>query len=179
MTEFFKKVIKFTLKWEGGYGDDPDDAGGETNFGIAKAFYPKEDIKKLTRERAIEIYSRDYWLPAYDKIMNYKIAARIFDLHVNTGRIQAARNIQRACNQLIEKYSNTEKTPAFLAVDGKFGNMSLGTVNYFINKGRSEELYAALVSQAEKIYHMIASKGNNKKFLKGWLNRLYDNIEKV
>ncbi|MBI5843910.1 MAG: hypothetical protein HZB23_04475 [Deltaproteobacteria bacterium] len=45
---------------EGGYVNDPADPGGETRFGISRRAYPNEDIKALTRERAAEIYYRDY-----------------------------------------------------------------------------------------------------------------------
>ena len=42
----FLKCLKFTLPWEtgndpdGGYTNDPDDPGGETRWGIAKASHP-------------------------------------------------------------------------------------------------------------------------------------------
>ncbi len=32
----FEKALQFTLKWEGGYVDDPADPGGETNYGITE-----------------------------------------------------------------------------------------------------------------------------------------------
>ena len=50
------------LIWhEGGYANDPDDPGGETNWGISKRAYPNLVIKALTREQAREIYQRDFW----------------------------------------------------------------------------------------------------------------------
>ena len=57
----FDEIIDITLKHEGGYVHDPKDLGGETNFGIAKRFYPDVDIKNLTKEEAKEIYKKDYW----------------------------------------------------------------------------------------------------------------------
>ena len=58
----FSEVIEDTLSHEGGYVFDPDDLGGETNWGISKRQYPDLDIKSLTREDAIDIYYKDYWL---------------------------------------------------------------------------------------------------------------------
>ena len=57
----FEDIIEITLHHEGGYVNDPDDLGGETNFGIAKRFYPDVDIKNLTKDEASDIYRRDYW----------------------------------------------------------------------------------------------------------------------
>ena len=57
----FDEIIQITLEHEGGYVHDPTDLGGETNFGIAKRFYPDVDIKNLTEDGAKEIYKRDYW----------------------------------------------------------------------------------------------------------------------
>ena len=47
----FDEIIEVTLHHEGGYVHDPKDLGGETNFGIAKRFYPDVDIKNLTEEK--------------------------------------------------------------------------------------------------------------------------------
>jgi len=52
----FEEIIEFTLKYEGGYVNDPDDPRGETNFGISKRTYPNVDIKNLAREEVMEIY---------------------------------------------------------------------------------------------------------------------------
>ena len=57
----FDEIIELTLEHEGGYVHDPKDLGGETNFGIAKRFYPDVDIKNLTKDQAKDIYKRDYW----------------------------------------------------------------------------------------------------------------------
>jgi hypothetical protein len=61
MRERFDAALAFTLQWEGGYSCDPDDPGGETNWGISKRTYPHLDIKGLTRDDAAAIYRRDYW----------------------------------------------------------------------------------------------------------------------
>lgn len=58
----FKQMIDLILTFEGGYSFDPRDPGGETNYGISKRSYPLLNIKALTREKAVEIYYRDYYL---------------------------------------------------------------------------------------------------------------------
>jgi lysozyme family protein len=69
MLTSFDEIIEVTLHHEGGYVHDPKDLGGETNFGIAKRFYPDVDIKHIH-----------------------------FDMCVNQGYGTAVRILQRACN---------------------------------------------------------------------------------
>lgn len=81
----FDRAVAIVLRQEGGYVDHPDDPGGETNFGISKRRYPDEDIKRLTRERAIELYRRDYWVPGQCERLPERIAIAYFDACVNHG----------------------------------------------------------------------------------------------
>ena len=83
------KAIDFVLKWEGGYVHDPLDPGGETNFGISKKSYPDLDIKNLTKEQAVEIYKRDYWLATKCDTLPYPLDIIVFDTAVNMGRSRA------------------------------------------------------------------------------------------
>ena len=55
----FDHCIELVLGHEGGYVDDPNDAGGETNWGISKRAYKDVDIKNLTKEEAKAIYKKD------------------------------------------------------------------------------------------------------------------------
>jgi len=56
----FNQALKKTLVFEGGYVNDPDDPGGETNFGISKRAYPDLDIPNITDRQVRNIYWRDY-----------------------------------------------------------------------------------------------------------------------
>ena len=75
----FERAFDLLMESEGGYSDDPADPGGETNFGISKRAYPKEDIRFLTLERAKEIYKRDYWDAIRADDLPYPINILIFD----------------------------------------------------------------------------------------------------
>tara|TARA_R100000963_G_C4537062_1_gene35886 strand:+ start:39 stop:254 length:216 start_codon:yes stop_codon:yes gene_type:complete len=57
----FDDIIEVVLEHEGGYVNDPDDPGGETNFGVAKRSHPDVDIANLTKDSAKEIYKEHYW----------------------------------------------------------------------------------------------------------------------
>ena len=79
----FDEIIDITLKHEGGYVHDPKDLGGETNFGIAKRFYPEVDIKNLTKEEAKDIYRRDYWVRNKVEELPENLIHIFFDKYVN------------------------------------------------------------------------------------------------
>jgi len=73
------------LEHEGGYSNDPRDAGGETRYGISKRAYPKLDIKNLTKREAIEIYRKDYWDAMKCDSLPEQIRLMVFDCAVNQG----------------------------------------------------------------------------------------------
>lgn len=90
------EAIKFIIEHEGGYVNNPKDPGGETKYGIAKKFYPNEDIKNLTIERAIELYKKDYWDKCKCDEMPISIALYVFDTAVNQGCGFAIKMLQKA-----------------------------------------------------------------------------------
>lgn len=161
--ERFEKIIRHTLKWEGGYVWDKDDSGGETKYGITKRQYPYLNIKNLTEDEAIEIYHQDYWKSYHDAINSYKVAGRLFDISVNMGHENPNKMLQRAANSL----------GGNLIVDGIIGPLSLSA----INRCDEEDLYSEFYNLIKSRYERISHYGNNRKFLRGWMNRLNDPIE--
>ena len=91
MDKEFEKAIKFVLRWEGGYSNDPNDPNKETNFGISKKSFPFEDIKNMTLERAKKIYYENYWLKNNCDKLNFPINLILFDTSVNCGRNRAEK----------------------------------------------------------------------------------------
>ena len=84
-------ILQQVFKSEGGYINDVNDPGGETNFGISKRYHPNEDIANLTKERAKEIYINEYILPIYDSIKNYLLnyQYQVIDTAINCGLSRA------------------------------------------------------------------------------------------
>lgn len=153
MAEFNDHIEK-TLKFEGGYVNDPNDAGGETKFGISKRAYPNIDIKNLTLDEAKKIYKRDYWDKVHgDEIISEHIAFELFDTAVNMGVRTASKLLQVASG-------------AF--ADGVIGNKTLELIN-----GTDEELLLAKFKLAKVArYTYICEKNpNNRKFFYGWIRR--------
>ena len=89
MKKDFETALKFVLKWEGGYSNDPNDPGGETKYGISKRSYPELDISKLTLKQAKEIYYQNYWLKIGCDELPYPFNIVVFDTAVNMGRRRA------------------------------------------------------------------------------------------
>lgn len=105
-TDTLQKALKFTLRWEGGYVNDPRDNGGETNKGIIKTVYdayrdshklPRRSVKLITDQEVYDIYSKQYWMASgADKIADPKLAVSVFDMAVNTGVSRAIKYLALA-----------------------------------------------------------------------------------
>lgn len=92
----FAPCLDEVLTHEGGYVNHPSDPGGETNMGISKRSYPKEDIRGMTRARAAEIYRRDFWNPVRGDDLPPGIDLVAFDPAVNSGVSRGAKWLQQA-----------------------------------------------------------------------------------
>lgn len=107
-SENFAACLDLVLKHEGGLSmvrADPGNwTGGRvgsgtlkgTNFGISAASYPGEDIRRLTKARAGEIYRRDYWARVRGDDLPPGIDLTAFDPAVNSGVARGARWLQQA-----------------------------------------------------------------------------------
>jgi len=173
----YGKAFDKTIKHEGGYNDIQGDNGGPTNFGVSLRFLSllykdcgigdfdndgdvdKDDIKKLTIENAKEIYFKAFWLKQKcDLINDDEIAAKLFDLSVNAGLMQAAKLIQRACNQFGKD----------LTEDGKLGPKSIIAINNI----NPDELLIAYRYECVQFYlKLVEQTPSFSKFIKGWLRR--------
>src|SRR5512147_2295714 len=81
----FDIAINFVLQREGGYVNDPDDPGGETNYGISKKSFPNIDIKNLTVNEAKSIYREHYWDACGCDDIPSPLDVVMFDTAVNMG----------------------------------------------------------------------------------------------
>ena len=95
MRENFALAVGFVLKKEAGYVNDPDDPGGETNYGISKRYHPEIDIKNLTAEAAAKIYFNEYWMKLADSLP-FPMDVVAMDMSVNPG-VEATRNMLVDC----------------------------------------------------------------------------------
>jgi len=116
----FEDIINNVLAHEGGYVNDPLDKGGETNFGIAKRWYPETDIKALTKNDAVNIYYNDYWIPSKADQLPNGLKATYFDMCVNMGQTRAVKILQETINSV-------ESTT--IAQDGIIGSITINSAS--------------------------------------------------
>lgn len=90
----YNKAISIVLEHEGGYVNNPRDAGGETNFGISKRAYPYLDIARLSVFTAAEIYRRDYWEKCRCDDLPEGLDLCVVDFAVNAGVSRASKVLQ-------------------------------------------------------------------------------------
>lgn len=164
----FKLVIPKILIYEGGYVNDPDDPGGETNRGIIDRLDGKTDglidvdgdgigdvrVVDLTEEQAKAIYKRKFWDQMKgDQFISQDLAAIVFDAYVNTGRI-ALKQIQRVVG---------------VNDDGIIGLLTLT----YINTSEVASVYNRYKLVRKQYYKELATrKPVLQKYLKGWLARV-------
>ena len=171
MTHKFSLAIEKTLSHEGGYVNDPNDPGGETNWGIAKKFYPDVDIKNLTREGDIEIYHKDFWIPLHCEDLPENIALEIFDTAVNTSQRRAAKILQGSLILLGNQ----------VTLDGVIGSQTVTAVSVYPHQdallkcmnGFQFMVYVLGAASEDEVIQMIRSrKGHVQRYLRGWLARV-------
>lgn len=96
-------MIDNLISREGGYVNDSNDAGGDTNFGITVAVARENgyhgDMKDMPRVFAQSVYLKKYWQdPRFNEVDTLfpAMAEKLFDIGVNTGPATGIRYLQRA-----------------------------------------------------------------------------------
>ena len=110
MDNNFMRALKFTMKWEGWFSNDKADPGGKTKYGISDAGDGTIDglvdadrdgdgdvkVEDLTKEQAIAIYHKSYWLDSGCDKLELPMAVVVFDTAVNCGVGRALRWLKQA-----------------------------------------------------------------------------------
>lgn len=166
------QIINDILKTEGGYINDPDDSGGETNHGITKETAVQYgyvgDMKNLSRQTAFEIYEKLYWYaPGFDKISNELIAGELTDTGVNMGPKKAIKFLQRSLNSL-----NHKLLYADLTVDGRIGNRTIEALKINLLRANAETVILKMLNslQGARYIKLSESRKKDRKFIFGWFS---------
>lgn len=153
---------------EGGYVNDPTDRGGETYAGITRKNFPnwkgwatidahqmrKGDILPELAPLVKNFYKVNFW-DAFkgDAFDSQEVANFVFDWFVNSGK-HALNALQKAVG---------------VSVDGIVGDATIHAVN-----GANDVMLLKMLKASRiKFYeNIVANDASQKKFLKGWKNRV-------
>ena len=163
-----KKLSPIIAKWEGKFVDDPIDKGGATNMGITigtwrSVGYDKNgdgiiDVQdmKLLDYNDFSAVLRIYWNRwQADNIENQSVAGILVDWVWASG-VWGIKIPQRILG---------------LKEDGIVGPATLKAVN----SADQKELFEKIFEARKKFFEDIAKNNpSQKRFIKGWLNRLND-----
>ncbi|HBA9128642.1 TPA: hypothetical protein J1299_002772, partial [Escherichia coli] len=169
--ELFSKISSVILRHEGGYVNDPNDRGGETNMGITiatwRAYAPidlgieatSSTLRNMTKEQAEIIYYNHYWEPkGFCKLENTKVALMVYDWTITSGR--AVKQIRK---MLHDEYNNR------LIVN----NIMDDDMIHCINAVENQEQLLSRIAEIRKDYYRSLTITNGEpnaqiKFLNGW-----------
>lgn len=130
-----------------GYVNIKGDRGGLTSYGIAQNMHPEIDINSLTLAKAMEVYRRDFWIPARCEEMPGKYAVVHFDAAVNHGVVRARKLLQQGLG---------------VTADGVIGP---GTLNAL-----KKPIDPVKFIQARKDFYqsIVEARPDQARFIKGW-----------
>ena len=158
----YKKLKPFILKWEGGFVNDKDDLGGATNKGVTLATFRSvygqnktvTDLKNMTDEQWDKIFKKYFWDKwKADEIKDQSVANILVDWVWASGAY-GIKIPQRVLG---------------VSVDGIVGAKTIAAVNAMAGK----PLFNLIKQERiEFVNRICTSRPQNKKFKKGWLNRI-------
>jgi lysozyme family protein len=147
-------IIERIMLTEGGYVNDPQDAGGETKYGVSKRAHPDLDIKNLTKHEAEQILINDYIvLPGFNDLPNNSLRDQLIDFGYHSGPPRAIRTLQALLGVRIDGTLGPRTAAAILARDANHLNNQLA------------------VKRAEFLVDIIVEKPSQLKYARGWVKR--------
>lgn len=169
----FSTAFQLVIANEGGYGNDPDDPGGETYKGVARKIFSKwsgwitVDILKQQsgfpsnldqdsdlQEAVSDFYRVNFWDKINgDQISNQDVANSIFDFGVNAGISTSASLAQMVVGA---------------TADGVIGPDSISGINNF----NSDHFLAAFtVAKIARYVNIVKKRPTSRKYFYGWICR--------
>lgn len=176
----FKQALDNLIGEEGGYVNNPHDAGGETVFGIARASHPQwagwplvdalkrqfsnlVDLNRQLKESATvqdavqSFYRAEYW--SFDSVESQAVANKLLSIDVLFGRGHGTQILQTALVRL----------GFHIDVDGQLGAKTLNA----LQKAKEPDILHALRTySALYIAHRLIDKPDQVVFAEGWFWRV-------
>ncbi|MEG5552403.1 glycosyl hydrolase 108 family protein [Enterobacter wuhouensis] len=175
--ELFSTISSVILQHEGGYVNDPNDRGGETNMGITIATWrayasgdlgieaTSNTLRNMTKEQAEVIYYNHYWEPkGFCKLESTKIALMIYDWTITSGRA-----ITQIRKMLHNEYNIN------LVVNNTMDDDMIHCINAIEDQGQLLSRIAEIRKEYYRSLTITDGEPNNQvRFLNGWINRVND-----
>ncbi len=161
-----EELKPFILKWEGGFSNDPLDRGGATNKGVTIATFKEfckrkgysrptvGQLKNISEDEWLEILKTMYWDKwRADEIQSQSVANILVDWVWASG-VWGIKIPQRVLG---------------VKADGIVGRITLGAVNeqnprIFFEKIKEE--------RREFVHRIVRRRPDQRRFIRGWLNRI-------
>lgn len=167
-----EEVINNIIDVEGGYVNDVNDSGGETNFGItvkvARQYGYMSTMRDMPRYIAFDIYGIKYWdAVRADDILKLSeiVAEEVVDTGVNMGVGRAGMFLQRSLNVL----NNKEQHYKDIKVDGDIGkNTIVALESYLLH--RNELVLSRMLNSLQGAFYVELAERREKdeRFIYGW-----------
>lgn len=163
-----EKLAPIISKWEGGFVNDPADKGGATNMGITIGTWKSVGYDK---NKDAKIDEKDI------KLLDKKDFESVLLKYWNKWKADEIKN-QSVANILVDWYWGSGKwgiliPQRLLGVtdDGIVGKMTIGR----LNEMNQEQFFNKIVEARKKFLNdIVKNNPSQKRFIKGWLNRLAD-----
>lgn len=185
---YFLDAYAITMEHEGGYGNDPDDVGGETYKGIARKYNPSWvgwqiidaartnpgfpkclDENPRLQKLVKQCYKEKYFDPYLGDQMPRMLALEMFDTGVNMGVGRAVGFLQLALNVL----NRNQKLYPDMVEDGDYGKNTHNCLYTYLQSD-SEELLCKILNvlQGNHYIQYMKKSPTQEKFARGWFNRV-------
>lgn len=185
----FNEAYDITLGNEGGYTNDPDDAGGETYKGVARNFWPNwegwtivDDAKNYSSfpsnlkeipeldDLVRKHFKSNFWDKVWgDQIPVQFLANELFDTGINMGIKDAVTFLQIGLNVL----NRNGKLYPDIDEDGAFGTNTLDALKSYLKTDAASLLYKIMnVLQGQHYIDYMRRKPTQEKYARGWFNRV-------
>jgi len=172
----FETAILTVLRNEGGWSDNPADAGGQTYKGISltqdpefpgwgiietakgQPGFPQSLADNATLQQMIvDFYRRKYW--QFDGIESQDVATKVFDMVVNFGPTGGMTAVQQAIKRCCS---------GPIVADGQYGPRTEAAINACNAQTLLRELR---LTSVKRYVGIVLNEPAQEVFLEGWLER--------
>ena len=199
MPALFETAYAPLRGFEGGWCNDPGDAGGETYGGIARNFFPhwqgwaiidaaknhsswRQGQNAFSRHLAgipgltdlvTEWFRVEWWNRMGLEQFPQAVANEIFEQSVNLGRGGAGKYLQRMCNAMNFSKFTGQRLFEDLKEDGAVGMKTLGALSTLLAKRTSVESIVHALNCMQGAHYMALGAKNydHRQFVDGWMTR--------